>query len=130
MKTFFVLFVAMLAMAVSFVSCSNEDKEVITAGGLTGNYKGTAEVSIDMGKDKEPKKVGRYSTTATITTISTGDTPPFASASASTAGASVGATVGSGASVGATVGSGALVGASVASGVGSGVTSGSVAVLS
>ena len=69
MKKFFVSFVAMLAMAVSFVSCSDDVEDVITAGSLVGNYKGTAEISLDMGEGRDPKKIGRYSTTATITTI-------------------------------------------------------------
>ena len=69
MKKFFVSFVAMLAMAVSFVSCSDDVEDVITADFLVGNYKGTANVSINMGEGKEPKIVGRYTTTATITTI-------------------------------------------------------------
>lgn len=67
MKKFFVSLVAMLAMAVSFVSCSSEDNDV-TADMVAGIYAGTASVSVDTGEeDKEPQKVGDYATTATIT---------------------------------------------------------------
>ena len=67
MKKFFVSLVAMLAMAVSFVSCSSEDNDV-TADMVAGIYAGTASVSVDTGEeDKEPIKVGDYATTATIT---------------------------------------------------------------
>ena len=70
MKKFFVSIVAMLAMAVSFVSCSNEDNDV-TADMVAGNYAGTASVVVDTGaEDQEPQKVGDYSTTATITATS------------------------------------------------------------
>ena len=70
MKKFFVSLVVMLAMAVSFVSCSSEDNDV-TADMVAGNYAGTASVSVDTGaEDQEPQKVGDYSTTATITATS------------------------------------------------------------
>ena len=66
MRKFLVSIVAMLAMAVSFVSCSNEDNDV-TADIVAGNYEGTATMSVDMGEDKEPQNVGEYATNVTIT---------------------------------------------------------------
>ena len=67
MRKFLVSIVAMLAMAVSFVSCSNEDNDV-TADIVAGNYEGTATMSVDMGEDKEPQKIGEYATTVAIST--------------------------------------------------------------
>lgn len=66
MRKFLVSIVAMLAMAVSFVSCSSEDNDV-TADIVAGNYTGTASMVVDMGEEEEPQKVGEYATNVTIT---------------------------------------------------------------
>ena len=55
MKKFFVSILAMLAMAVSFVSCSDEDE--ITADVVVGSYDGLAKMSVDV-KNQETGETG------------------------------------------------------------------------
>ena len=68
MKKFLVSILAMLSVALGFVSCSNSDDNDITASVVAGTYGGKAKMVVETGEGEQ--NVGEYNTTATITSVS------------------------------------------------------------